>query len=50
MQINIYFILQGNTLKQSMVDIEWFPRIGVDGHTLNNFLGVSPHYSLVFSS
>ncbi|XP_021311829.1 serine/threonine-protein phosphatase 7 long form homolog [Sorghum bicolor] len=31
----------GNAIKQSVLDIERFPRTGVDEHTLNNFLGVS---------
>jgi hypothetical protein len=47
MQINICFIFQGNALKQSVVDIERFPRTGVDEHTLNNFLGVSRHQSKI---
>ena len=42
-RINICFIMQGNVLKQSMIEIEQFPRTGVDDHTLNNFLGVSRH-------
>ncbi|XP_021304829.1 serine/threonine-protein phosphatase 7 long form homolog [Sorghum bicolor] len=29
----------GNAIKQSVLDIERFPRTGVDEHTLNNFLG-----------
>ena len=35
------FILQGNSLNKSVVEIERFPRTGVDQNTINTFLTVS---------
>jgi hypothetical protein len=42
-------ILQGNTLKKSVIEIERFPRTGVDEHTLDSFLGVRTTLPFVFS-